>query len=100
LPPIFRFIPSHEVEEALATLGLDALADGAEADVVVGGLGLGYTALAALHHPSLRSLVVVDTLDAVIDWRRQGLPATHGGSPMPIRPRRFFRTRGGFCRIF
>jgi len=63
----------HEVEEALSKLGLDALAEGTEADVVVGGLGLGYTALAALEHPALRSLVVVETLDAVIDWHQQGL---------------------------
>ena len=63
----------HVVEEALATLGLDALAEGTEADVVCGGLGLGYTALAALEHPSLRSIIVVEALDAVIDWHQQGL---------------------------
>jgi len=63
----------HEVEEALATLGLDALAEGIEADVLVGGLGLGYTAKAALNHPSLRSLVVIDALEAVIEWHQQGL---------------------------
>jgi spermidine synthase len=63
----------HVVEEALAKLGLDALADGTEADVVVGGLGLGYTAVEALNHPSLQSLIVVDALDAVIDWHKQGM---------------------------
>jgi spermidine synthase len=63
----------HVVEEALANLGLDALADGTEADVVVGGLGLGYTAVEALCHPSLHSLIVVDALEAVIEWHRQGL---------------------------
>lgn len=62
----------HEVEVALSKLGLAALA-AKDTDVVVGGLGLGYTALAALEDPSLRSLVVVEALDAVIDWHRQGL---------------------------
>ncbi len=62
----------HEVEVALANLGLAALNAGAW-DVVVGGLGLGYTAVAALEHAAVRSLVVVDALDAVIDWHRRGL---------------------------
>lgn len=62
----------HEVEVALADLGLAALGNGAW-DVVVGGLGLGYTAVAALAHTSVRSLVVVDALDAVIGWHQRGL---------------------------
>jgi spermidine synthase len=62
----------HEVEVALADLGLAAL-NGAEADVVVGGLGLGYTAVAALRHPGVRSLMVVEALDAVIEWHRRGM---------------------------
>lgn len=62
----------HEVEVALAHLGLGELKSGAW-DVVVGGLGLGYTAVAALEHPEVRSLVVVDALHPVIDWHRRGL---------------------------
>ena len=62
----------HEVEVALANLGLGALGAG-EWDVVVGGLGLGYTAVAALAHAAVRSLMVVDALDAVIDWHQRGL---------------------------
>ena len=62
----------HEVEVALANLGLGALAPGPW-EVVVGGLGLGYTAMAALAHPTLASLLVVDALDAVIDWHQRGL---------------------------
>jgi spermidine synthase len=62
----------HEVEMALADLGLAAV-NARELDVVVGGLGLGYTALAALKHPELRSLLVVEALAPVIDWHRQGL---------------------------
>jgi len=62
----------HDVEEALANLGLGAL-DAGEWDVVVGGLGLGYTAVAALAHAAVRSLAVIDTLEAVIGWHRRGL---------------------------
>lgn len=64
------------VEIALADLGLAALENSSHADsewdVVVGGLGLGYTARAALKYPKVRSLAVVETLDPVIDWHRQG----------------------------
>ena len=62
----------HEVEEALADLGLAGL-NAPEIDVVVGGLGLGYTALAALKNPAVRSLIVVEALDAVIEWHQRGL---------------------------
>ena len=62
----------HEVEIALAHLGLGEL-NGAPLDVVVGGLGLGYTAVAALEHPEVESLLVVETLKSVIDWHRGGL---------------------------
>ncbi len=62
----------HEVEVALARLGLAALGAGAW-DVVVGGLGLGYTARAALEHASVKSLLVVDALEAVIEWHERGI---------------------------
>ncbi len=62
----------HVVEVALSKLGLAALAT-VDADVVVGGLGLGYTAVAALEDPTVRSLVVVEALDAVIDWHQRGM---------------------------
>jgi len=62
----------HEVEVALADLGLAAV-NAPALDVIVGGLGLGYTALAALKHPAVRSLLVVDALDAVIEWHERGL---------------------------
>ena len=59
-------------EIALAELGL-AAAPGAELDVVVGGLGLGYTAKAALQDERVRSLLVVEALPEVIEWHRTGL---------------------------
>jgi spermidine synthase len=61
-----------KAEIELARLGLAALARG-DLDVVVGGLGLGYTALAVLENPAVRSLVVVDALAEVIEWHQQGL---------------------------
>ena len=62
----------HAVEEAVSDLGLREIA-GMECDVVVGGLGLGYTALAALAHPTVRSLLVVEFLAPVIGWHQRGL---------------------------
>jgi len=62
----------HEVEEALAHLGLGEL-EGDRWDVVVGGLGLGYTAVAALEHREVASLLIVDALQPVIEWHRHGL---------------------------
>ena len=59
-------------EIALGTLGLAALA-GDELDVVVGGLGLGYTAQAVLDDPRVRSLRIVEALGEVIDWHQRGL---------------------------
>ena len=62
----------HEVEEALAHLGLGELTK-ASWDVVVGGLGLGYTAAAALEHAEVASLLIVDALEPVIEWHQRGL---------------------------
>ena len=62
----------HEAEAELARLGLGMLA-GTGWEVVVGGLGLGYTAAAALDFPQVARLAVVEALEPVIDWHRRGL---------------------------
>ena len=62
----------HAAEVALADLGIAELQEPA-LDVVVGGLGLGYTAVAALGEKRVRSLLVVDALETVIGWHRRGL---------------------------
>lgn len=66
-------------EIALARLGLAELAGRSGLDVVVGGLGLGYTAEAVLDSEAVASLTVVEALDAVIDWHRDGV--------LPLGPR-------------
>ncbi|GAA2261787.1 hypothetical protein GCM10009853_013600 [Glycomyces scopariae] len=68
--------PVAEIE--LARLGL-ARTPGTGLDVVVGGLGLGYTAQAALEDTRLKTLTVVEYSEAVIDWHREELvPDTEG----------------------
>lgn len=62
----------HEAEHQLAKLGLD-LMERDDLDVVVGGLGLGYTAVAALEDPRVSSLVVIEYLAPVIEWHQSGL---------------------------
>jgi spermidine synthase len=76
-----------ESEIALARLGLAELS-GSDLAIVVGGLGLGYTAKAVLEHRQVASLLVVEALDAVIDWHRNGL--------VPLGAE---LTRDGRCRL-
>lgn len=59
-------------EEELATLGLAAL-EGDDLTVLVGGLGLGYTAIAALRDSRVSAMTVIDTMPAVIDWHERRL---------------------------
>jgi spermidine synthase len=65
-------------EEDLARLALAEL-PGEDLDVVVGGLGLGYTARTVLGDHRVRSLTVVEALAEVIGWHeRELLPDAHG----------------------
>jgi spermidine synthase len=59
-------------EEAVGRLGM-AGTPGDDLRVIVGGLGLGYTAWAALEDERIASLHVIDALDEVIGWHRDGL---------------------------
>ncbi len=59
-------------EEAVATLGLGACV-GDELDVVVGGLGLGHTAVTVLADDRVARLQVIEVLPEVIGWHRDGL---------------------------
>ena len=60
-----------ESERQLAILGLAPLTG--ELDVVIGGLGLGYTAVEALKNKLVQRLLVIDLFQPVIDWHRKGL---------------------------
>ena len=64
-----------EAEVRLAELALASLdhADHPGLDVVVGGLGLGYTAAAVLDDSSVESLTVIEVMLPVIEWHRRGL---------------------------
>lgn len=62
----------YEAEVELSRLGLGALS-GTQWEVVVGGLGLGYTAAAALAFSQVSRLVVVEALEPVIQWHQRGL---------------------------
>jgi spermidine synthase len=86
-------------EIALARLALAALVrpDSNEAlDVVVGGLGLGYTAQAVLEHKTVGSLIVVEALQPVIDWHVAGLVPL--GRELAAEPRCRF-VRGDFFAL-
>jgi spermidine synthase len=66
-------------EIELARLGLAEVTQATDLDVVVGGLGLGYTALTVLADPRVRTLAVVEALGEVIGWHeRELLPEAVG----------------------
>jgi len=58
-------------ERQLATLGLAPLEG--ELDVVIGGLGLGYTAVETLKNRKVSRLLVIDLFQIVIDWHQADL---------------------------
>lgn len=59
-------------EETLSRTAIDWHTD-KNLRVMIGGLGLGYTADAALRSPRVASVEVVDLLPQVIGWLREGL---------------------------
>lgn len=82
-------------EIALARLAL-AEAPGTGLDVVVGGLGLGYTAQRVLQDERVSSLVVVEALAEVIGWHeRELLPL----GPELVSDRRCRLVRGDFFEL-
>ena len=62
----------NESEQVLAHRAIEAIGDGIY-DVLVGGLGLGYTAWAALGYEQVRSVTVIERLAPVIRWHAEGL---------------------------
>ena len=67
------FLMSSIVNDSEIALAEKCLAklEGNEIDVAVGGLGLGYTARAALAHAGVRSVIVIEYLSQVIGWHNR-----------------------------
>jgi spermidine synthase len=89
-------------EIAMAELSIAAHGS-ADLSVVVGGLGLGYSAQAVLRSPNVQSLLVVELLAPVLDWHRDGLlplgPELSGDRRCSLIEGDFFRlaeSEGGF----
>ena len=61
-----------EAEEQLSSLSLASL-NHKDMDIVVGGLGLGYTAWAALKNNDVRTVTVIEVMQPVIDWHQQSM---------------------------
>jgi spermidine synthase len=59
-------------EQALARIGLE-FHGGSDLSLMIGGLGLGYTAQAALDHPTVSSVEVMELLGQVVVWLEDGL---------------------------
>jgi spermidine synthase len=59
-------------EKALSNLALAEL-NGKAHDILIGGLGLGYTAGAVLDNSAVASVTVIEYLAPVISWHQQGI---------------------------
>jgi spermidine synthase len=72
----------HGSEEALAELTCGKIADRSRPRVLIGGLGMGFTLAAALHHLGADAEVVVaELVPAVVVWNRGPLGG-HAGHPL------------------
>jgi spermidine synthase len=88
-----QFLMSDAVtvsERELATRAI-AMHGGTDLDVMIGGLGLGHTARAALDSDRVAHVEVVELLPAVIEWTRLGLVPL--GKQLVVDPR-FHTTEG------
>jgi len=65
-------------EQRLGEIALTAVRDGAPYRVLVGGLGLGYTA-AAIRQGDVAQLEVVEIEDCLVEWAHRGLTPTLAG---------------------
>lgn len=73
-------------ERLLVTAAADLLEP--EASMVIGGLGVGFSLRAALEHPAIADVVVVERESAVVDWNRTGpLREVHGDALADARVR-------------
>ena len=79
-------------ERALSEIALE-LHSGSQLEVLVGGLGLGYTAYEALRSDRVTRLEVLELLPQVIDWLARGLvPLAEELLPTRVHRRRLRAT--------
>ena len=72
----------HQSEDALAKLTCSKIADRPEPRVLIGGMGMGFTLAAALHHLGQNAEVVVaELVPAVVAWNRGPL-GEHSDNPL------------------
>jgi spermidine synthase len=72
---------AHRSEELLAELACARIADRAQAKVLIGGLGMGFTAAAALRSlPPDGEVVVAELVPAVIRWNRHEFAGLTGNA--------------------
>jgi spermidine synthase len=74
-----------ESERLLASAAAEAMPPGGS--MLIGGLGVGFSLRAALDHPAVGSVVVVEREAAVIEWNRGPLRCTHGDALSDLRVR-------------
>jgi spermidine synthase len=72
-------------ERLMATAAADAMCAGGR--LLLGGLGVGFSLRAALDHPRVGSVVVVEREAAVIEWNRGPLRGVHGDALSDARVR-------------
>jgi spermidine synthase len=72
----------HGSEDALAEYTCARLADCIQPQLLIGGLGMGFTLAAALRHMGKQAqIVVAELVPAVVDWNRGPL-GEHAGHPL------------------
>ena len=59
-------------EVALASMPLKEMISDSP-DILIGGLGLGYTAREVLSHQHVKSLTIIEYLEPVISWHQKGI---------------------------
>jgi spermidine synthase len=87
----------HGSEDALAKLACSQIAARPAARMLIGGLGMGFTLAAALHHLGADAEVAVaELVPAVVKWNRGPLGAVAG---YPLRDERVLVLEGDVARI-
>lgn len=88
---------AHGSEDALAELGCRKIAGRARPRVLIGGLGMGFTLAAALHHLGANAEVVVaELIPAVVTWNRGSLGESAG---YPLKDERTTVREGDVAKV-